>query len=306
VKTNTPPDGRKRRGLTRLDYLGITIGSIAAVVIIGGITLITKVPPLLTRASRAVSGLVHEVGPTGWQREEKNESVQGAFREVEIRNVAGDIVVRAADRDTVEVRSVTTAPDARAMQALQLEVDRQGDRLVIGKSEGLPLPNSGAISYEVAVPKGVTSLIVHSISGSITVENVGAGINQRLETVSGRIRTDRARDLYANTMSGSIEFSFSGKTLEARSASGSIAGELASIEKGGSVTMGTMSGSVELTAPAGLNADLTLNSLSGRVSCDLPASISAQKNTSLDARTGAGGIPVSINTLSGSIQVKKK
>ena len=155
------------------------------------------------------------------------------------------------------------------------------------------------------MPKSVTIVRAHSVSGSLTVRDVGPGVDQWLNTVSGSITTDGARDLQSGTTSGSIDFVSAGKALEARSISGSITGAIDSLEKGGSVSMRTVSGSVSVSAFDGLDASVDLRSVSGTVSCDFPVSVTTQKRTQLQGRIGQGSVPVEIRTTSGGISINK-
>jgi DUF4097 and DUF4098 domain-containing protein YvlB len=144
------------------------------------------------------------------------------------------------------------------------------------------------------------------VSGSVTVRDAGPGVDQWLNTVSGSISTNGSRDLHASTTSGSIDFVFAGKALDAHSVSGSMEGTIDSIEKGGSVAMRTVSGSVRVDAFQGLDASLDLRSVSGAVSCDFPVSVVEQRPRRLQGRIGQGSIPVEIRTTSGQISISQK
>ncbi len=304
----------KRNSLSPIDILGITLGTIVILLVVVGIIFVARFGPVRGPwfpgrhwAEEFGHDWSEEFSGGGALREEKDQSIAGSFREVEIQNVAGEIRISGGSAGEVQVHSVKTASSARAMQAVQVEIDKQSDRLVIReKREDWPRFRSGSISYTVTLPRGVKSVVAHSVSGSIEVSNIEPGLDQRLETISGSIRTDRAHNLWANSTSGQIDFAFGGQTLEARSISGSVQGDIQSIEKGGSVNISTISGAVSLDAFAGLDAGLNLRSLSGHVSCDFPVTISSQKNNSLEGKIGGGSIPITINSVSGSISIDKR
>ena len=152
----------------------------------------------------------------------------------------------------------------------------------------------------------MTVVRARSVSGSVSVRDAGPGVDQWLTTVSGSVSTNGSRDLHASTTSGSIDLVFAGKSLDARSVSGSVEGTIDSIEKGGSVAVRTVSGSVRVDAFPGFDASLDLRSVSGTVSCDFPVSVVEQRRSRLQGRIGQGSIPVEIQTTSGQIRISQK
>jgi DUF4097 and DUF4098 domain-containing protein YvlB len=82
------------------------------------------------------------------------------------------------------------------------------------------------------------------------------------------------------------------------------------LTKGGSLSAEAVSGSVELVLPASLAADFTVSSFSGGIENELgPAAQKSSRWTpekELSFTTGAGGAKVTVETLSGSIRLRKK
>ena len=134
---------------------------------------------------------------------------------------------------------------------------------------------------------------------------MGAGVDQVLETVSGRIDTERSGDLKARSISGSIHFTSAGKTLDINSTSGRVQGEILSLEPGGSVEIDTISGAVDLEVFSGFDADLRLQSVSGSISCDFPVEIIEQKRNKLEGTVGDGTVPFEVKTVSGRISLSR-
>jgi hypothetical protein len=302
-------------GLSPTEILGTTLGSIAALVVIVGFIVGVQMRPAngpwagwsapWSGSFRPGAPRVEEGGSqTGIPlREEKDQTVHGTFNSVEIQTVAGEIVVKGGSTGGVQIHSVKTAPTVSAMQAIEVGIEQQGGRLLINEKRTSTLFNrSGSISYTVTIPDGPKSITAHSVSGSITVD-VKSVMEQDLQTISGGIYTSRSGDLHANSTSGEIRFSFEGDILEARTVSGSIQGVISSIGENGTANLGTISGSVDLQAFPALDASLTLHSVSGHVSCDFPLAVSVQKNNSLEGKIGSGAVPISVNTISGSINL---
>ena len=116
----------------------------------------------------------------------------------------------------------------------------------------------------------------HSVEGRLH-DRSDAEVDQALETVSGRIETERSGNLTAKSISGAISFASTGETLDINSTSGRIDGEILALDPGGSVDIDTVSGAVDLEVFPELDADLKLQSVSGSISCDFPVQITEQK-----------------------------
>jgi DUF4097 and DUF4098 domain-containing protein YvlB len=201
---------------------------------------------------------------------------------------------------------VKQARGRQALDELRIEIKEEGEGLRIRpvypvSARGL----FGSVSFEIKVPAALKELQVHNISGQIMVQNLASDVAQQLETVSGSIQTERSGDLRANSTSGSIDFSFAGRSLRVRSISGRVAGKIRALEPGGSAELETVSGAIELAAFPGLDASLKLSSVSGSISCDFPVQISEKKEHRLEGRIGQGSSPLYIKTVSGSIRLEQ-
>ncbi len=298
----------RRSSLGPVDIAGITLGTIAILIVILGIVQLASGRLFGFAGWRDRGAWLEELGSAGpWQRLEEDQTVAGSFREVEIRGVAGSIEVSSGTETGVRVHSVKTGLSNQAMESLRVDIQKEGDRLVISEKRESPgFLRGGSIEFSVTLPRGVKSLTAHTVSGSVTVRDVDPGISQRLETISGSVSTSRVADLHASTTSGRIDFVFAGKELEARSISGSVDGTIESIDKGGSVRISTISGSVSVDAFSALDARLMLRSLSGSVSTAFPVTASLQKRNSLEGTIGGGAVPVDISTTSGSISLNRR
>jgi DUF4097 and DUF4098 domain-containing protein YvlB len=299
-----------RTRLSPIDILGITLGVIVILIVIGSVVTIAR-----GRMFNAQWSFVGRNAP--WNggdfsfgppvREEKDEQVPAGASEIELRNVAGSIEISGSpSASSIAVHSVKTAPFKAALDNVRVDIQKEGSRLIVEeKHEPGFLTRTGTVSFRVVVPKGMTVIDAHSVSGGITIQGVEPGIDQSLSTISGGITTERARNLDASSTSGSIHFTSSGSTLNVRSVSGSIDGVIESLGTGGSAHLGTVSGSVSLDAFAGLDAKVSLHSLSGRVSCSFPVTVSEQKNNRLSGTIGRGSADVDVGTVSGSISISK-
>lgn len=282
--------------LSPIDILGITLGAIAILLVVGGFAYV------VTNRAHMGSWDSQEFR-FSTQREEKDEPVSGDFTELEVRNIAGSIDISGTSSSQMAVHWVKTANSQRGMEAVSVDVQRRGSRLVLEEKHTPVRFGGGTVSFQIAVPSSVKLIEAHSVSGRVTVRDLPAAIDQTLSTISGSLHTSQAAKLDASTISGDLQFTFAGKSLRARSISGSIDGNIDSLAAGGSASISSVSGSVSLDAFAGLDASLNLHSLSGSVSCDFPVAVSEQARNRLKGKVGAGAASLEVGTTSGSISI---
>jgi hypothetical protein len=241
-----------------------------------------------------------------WQTAEGEEAVAGSHVAVTVNNVSGRITVTGWDGETVKVRYVKQARAAADLKDFVIEVRGNGDtvsvRPVYEPAGGMG--RFGSVDFDISLPRRISRLSLHNVSGQIEVDDVPGVVGKELGTVSGSIKASGAGDLSAKTTSGAIEFEFSGDALQASSVSGRIQGTIESLGVRGA-DLGTISGSVEVEAFTGLDASLDLRSLSGSITCDFPVTIREQSRGKLLGTVGKGAVPLSISTTSGSIRIKR-
>ncbi len=67
----------------------------------------------------------------------------------------------------------------------------------------------------------------------------------------------------------------------------------------------SVSGSVELQAFPGLDAQVELKSVSGSITCEFPLQLISSKRSHLEGRIGKGSIPFHVETVSGGIALDR-
>jgi DUF4097 and DUF4098 domain-containing protein YvlB len=293
---------------TWVDILGPVFGILAAALTVYALVYLLWIAPFYRgdsyRSTRAadrdfVTGL-------GWESQEVTERFDGSFSELEIRNVSGPIVIEGWNQDYVQVHYIKHARSAKYLEEFEIEIEPRGSRLSVRPIyRNIPGSPFGSVSFDINVPSSIKEIRANNISGDISIENMGAGVDQVLETVSGRIDTERSGDLKAKSISGSIHFTSAGKTLDINSTSGRVQGEILGLEPGGSVEIDTISGAVALEVFSGFDADLRLQSVSGSISCDFPVEIVEQKRNKLLGTVGHGTVPFEVKTVSGRISIER-
>jgi hypothetical protein len=286
------------------DILGIVLGAVSIALVVAA--LVYLLGSIGARPFQRLRGhwwpRTQHSWSGSWQSEEGTETVSQPVQRLEVTNISGEVQVEGWAQDTVEVHYVKQARGSEALRDFRIEIRTDGDTLhvrpVYVQPAGLRF---GPVSFDIKVPATLKEIKVKSVSGRIVVANLPADISQELETVSGAIQSERSADLQAKTTSGAIDFSFAGGDLRVKTVSGRIDGKIRGLERGGSVELETVSGSVDVAAFRGLDAQLRLQSVSGSISCGFPVQISEQKRNRLEGRIGAGSVPFSAKTVSGSI-----
>jgi DUF4097 and DUF4098 domain-containing protein YvlB len=218
---------------------------------------------VVTLAAGAIAA--PQVASVGWaqdrgaqtERITRNVSI-GAAGEIELSNIAGNIVVTRGSGGSATIDIVKTArgasvEEARAALALvRVEIIERGTRAEARThypSEHERRLNNRrnfnvSVAYTVTAPEG-TRIIAKSISGDISVRDIIGALT--LETVSGNVHIASA-----------------GRMATGRSISGNI--ELVDTKIEGALEAGTVSGTVRLRRVTARS--LAINSVSGNVELD--------------------------------------
>jgi DUF4097 and DUF4098 domain-containing protein YvlB len=141
------------------------------------------------------------------------------------------------------------------------------------------------MQYEVRVPAGAR-LEVANVNGGVTVR--GLDTPAAITTVNGDIDFVGAGAHTLETVNGGVRARFTGRQLD------------------GGVTIETVNGTVELTLPAGLNADIAGETVSGSIKSDFPLTIEGKWGPKeFTGRIGNGGPRISIELVNGSVTLIK-
>ncbi len=287
-----------------INYIGILFGIISLGIIIFSFLYFFHIKPLHRLGWHDFVPWEQVPGEqVPWERIEGEKRVEGEFINLEVKNFSGSIEIKSWDRDYTHVQYSKRGPSS---DDIEVKMKTEGKVLSIHPEylSGRKKP-FGSVSFDITIPKGIKNISAESVSGSIELSNMSPEINQKLKTVSGSIETDNSKDLNATTISGSIDFLFSGSVLYAKTISGRIRGDILDIAHQGSLDLSSVSGSIHLNAYRDFNADVKLKSTSGSVSCDFPIIVNYQKRNHLEGTIGEGLTPVNINTTSGSIRIEK-
>lgn len=144
------------------------------------------------------------------------------------------------------------------------------------------------VEFEVRVPTGV-ELQGSMVSGEIEVQDLRSEVD--VSTVSGNIFVSSSEMVWANSVSGDIEVEMGRFDREA-------------------MEFSTVSGDITLWLPADFGADIDFNSLSGDLTSDFDLTVRSRRNrrwvgTDIEGTIGGGGRELSLNTVSGDVELRR-
>jgi hypothetical protein len=210
---------------------------------------------------------------------------------VELSNIDGLIDVETAEGNTAELRITSYSYEANPRK---LGVEQSASGLAV-RGEARPTGDgggervrAGGTSYRVALklPRRV-ELTVNGARGDVRVGELDGAV--RLSNVSGNVGVAQA--------AGSAEVSQVG---------GSVTLKLAKLGAGG-VRVRNVSGKVSLRFMDDVNADLQTTGIKGKVYVEL-ADVAVQGemiHADFHARIGAGGAPIHISDVTGSVRLAR-
>ena len=216
-----------------------------------------------------------------------------------VRNINGPIRVVAATGENAEVTADKTWRRGGAEQ-VRIEMVRDGQNVTIcaiwhpnvrcdaegyhgsGRSED----NDVSVEFTVRLPRGVHAQ-VNSVNGELEVSGA-----------TGQV--------IARTTNGAVRVTSSGGPVEARTTNGSIEASMGTAALADDLSFTTVNGSITLTLPTGINAQLDMRTVNGRLSSDFPITLSgAISPRQISATLGSGGRRLELRTVNGSVTIRR-
>ena len=249
-----------------------------------------------------------------------------------VNNFAGDVVVRAWDKDSVHVV-------ARHQSRVRVSVRQTGGGVSVSSSgSGAP----GSVDYEISAPawmpvkiegtytvvtvdgtraevsatsvrgdvtiKGGTTVVARSVEGEVDVSNVHGKLT--VSSVNEKIRiADSSGDIAAETVNGGISMTgIDSKNVDATTVNGNITFE-GRLADDGRYAFGTHNGDVALGLSEKANATFTIRTYQGSVKSDFTLEgfnpRDAQRGRRIVATLGSGSADVNLETFGGTIRLRK-
>jgi hypothetical protein len=206
-----------------------------------------------------------------------------------IGNILGDVKVEGYKGETIEVVAKKKGPDQD-----QVEIrDRSfGDRIDLHSVYPKPGIGNASVDFEIRVPSFIPYNFsrISSLSGKVEVSNV-----------IGRLRAESVR--------GDVEIKGVSGLVSASSHSGNVRVEVDQAQGRNNMRFSSISGNVNVRAPAGLDAVIDMSSISGLLKTDFPIEIQERRygpGRSARGRLGAGKQVLFMTSVSGIVSLNQK
>lgn len=222
------------------------------------------------------------------------EVLEGA--RISVENVNGDITVTGGRGDTVHVLAHKQAGSQDYMDKLEVVIDASEDYVRIetdhpdskGGWFNWGNDNSGSVTYELTVPAHVDLDAIDTVNGDVTIESVDGEV--QAGTVNGTVEVRGVRsDVSLETVNGSIKAVFD------------------ELGAGQRVNADTVNGKITIYLPAEASARVVAETVNGSIDGD-DFGLEVEKGfvgRDLDGKIGGGDARVSLDTVNGSIRIKK-
>lgn len=209
---------------------------------------------------------------------------------VSLSNVNGNVEITGWDRAEVSIEVEKIAPDDEALKRMHVRFDTSPSRLAVEtkveKQWKFWELSRAEVRFKLRVPTGASLRKVDVVNSTIRVRGVRGYVD--LDSVNGAIE---AEGLTAggrfDTVNGAIRVSFD------------------AVAAGDRIVLDTVNGSCTAILPANAEFTLVADSVNGSISCDFPVTVSKSGRTHLAGTVGGGGASVTLDSVNGSLAVRK-
>ena len=218
-------------------------------------------------------------------REEVNRQFQFAdFGQVEVSGVAGDVTVETHDSKTVDVYVMRSAETQAELDCYQTVIENTPDKLMIRheqSEQGRCSSIRARQRVRLRVPHAV-NISLKTIGGAVDVAGIDGAL--RLQGIAGHASAAQVREARIEGLAQGLTMSIAQPTARGIRVSGVM-------------------GRVDLNLPGDLNADLSVSSLVNVDDKTPGVTVTKVSASSGTTRFGAGGPPISISGIVGSVRI---
>jgi putative adhesin len=217
---------------------------------------------------------------------------------LEIKDINGSIEAEAASGDEVEVTAEKSGPHADQVKIAMLQ-------------------HSDGITFCVIMPGADPSRCDqnnHDHFWNHDGERVKVNFHVRVpenirfsgQNVNGDVRAnDLSRFVRASSVNGSVRVSTK-SWAEVSSVNGDVEAQMGSAGWTGTLHIDTVNGSIKLEMPGDLSAEVAFKSVNGKLDSDFPLTVEGSfGGHSVHGRIGNGGRELKMETVNGSVQIRK-
>lgn len=250
------------------------------------------------RALAAAAALLVATGVSADVRETEEHSfaIDPGGR-ISLENINGDVSVTGGSGDRVEVIAHKKAGKQEYLDELEVAISAEDDYIRIETRH----PDSddswfswgndggGSVSYELTVPARVNLDTIETINGEVEISGV-----------TGLVK--------AETVNGDLNVSGLGSNVDLETTNGGITAEFDRLGAGQKVKADTVNGRIIIRLPADASARVRAETVNGSIDAD-DFGLEADKGfvgRDLEGRIGSGEGSIRLDTVNGSIRLRKK
>jgi DUF4097 and DUF4098 domain-containing protein YvlB len=216
------------------------------------------------------------------------------------RNVNGDVHAVAAGGNQIEVTGVKRARRSDPA-SVEIKVEQTSEGAIIcvlypnqrgssctdRRSNGRSGDNNDvSVDFTVRVPSSIL-LSAHTVNGDVSAKGLGA--DAEIATVNGDASVETEGFAEASSVNGSVDV------------------VMGSADWSGSASYRSVNGPVSVTLPAGASAEVRASTVNGDIDTDFPLTVRGKIGPrSLHGTIGDGGRTLAIETVNGSINIRKR
>lgn len=205
-----------------------------------------------------------------------------------IRNVSGSVTIETWDKPQAQVTIIKRGSD-QERGAAQVYFKKDKDGLWLRTAYPRGGNNKSDVVYQIKLPRELGNVDLNNVNGAIKLSDITAAIT-------------------AQTVNGLVDLANVAGVSKAKSVNGSIKAVLKGAGSG-SMEFENVNGNIDVQIMGDLDADLDAASVRGTITIDDQYGVQVQKQMvgqKASGPIGAGGPPLNIKTVNGSINLAKQ
>ncbi len=248
---------------------------------------IAVVPAVLLLATAAPHSVSAKVNETINQVYDTN-----SHPTLSLKNVNGGLVIEGWDQNRIEVTAVKTGRNQEILDELKVNCSMNNNHLRIEVKYDFDNDwdhngngNNAAVDFNIKVPRGTELSEVALVNGGIDVSNIEG--DTEVASVNGHVAGKAlGGNVILTTVNGGVELDAS-----------------TGIE---SITMHSVNGSVRLMLPKKFDARIDASTVHGYITTEgVDVETTKFSGTSMRGTIGKGTLRVDLNTVNGSIKIRR-
>ena len=209
-----------------------------------------------------------------------------------LKNINGDLTVDGWDKNRIEVTALKTASSTERLADIEIHAEMENDHLRIEvefktRNNWSSHGESMGVDFTVHVPRGSEIDAVEMVNGNVDLTHIDGDIE--VSSVNGDVSGDK--------LGGNVEMA-------------TVNGEASLIANGGvdSISMHSVNGGVLLVLPRKFDARISAGTVHGSIRAVDGMGVDATSFTgsSMHGTVGKGGMQVDLNTVNGSIEIRRE